>query len=431
MNEGLRVALADKDIDKMTGEEINDTYDKVIGVSSIVNGEPTPEEGKLTSEQAKAIINTANESFVKDPDAVLMDKIEKGEIKLDSSDLKTKEGYAVIDPSSGKVKQVIDNFGGDDIDIDSLINDDIGDIEDVIVEEDNIRHGLTEAYGIEEIDTEEVFILLDLVKRFNDGDTRIKYNDLPTSIKTKIANTIIEKSGRGLVYTGTKDLKDRMAREFISELAIQSLSDKVQDVFVDLGNTISNYTKKELSKSLTDITYSHATMFKEKFPEFAEKAEKEGKIKEAQQLRDVSAAYDEACTLNKMYDIYENTGKLRVKKFDIEKPQKLYQSIRDKYAHTKLTIRDVAMLEPILDRHLPEYIDMDDIKAFLVIFCKYCMNFNPSNIAEHTFMYYFVYNICILDMCDETNEESMKLKENTINTIVKFITLIRKKMGKE
>src|SRR5699024_8690914 len=143
-------------------------------------------EGKLTSEQAKAIINTANKSFVKDPDAVLMDKIEKGEIKLDSSDLKTKEGYAVIDPSSGKVKQVIDNFGGDDIDIDSLINDDIGDIEDVIVEEDNIRHGLTEAYGIEEIDTEEVFILLDLVKRFNDGDTRIKYNDLPTSIKTKI-----------------------------------------------------------------------------------------------------------------------------------------------------------------------------------------------------------------------------------------------------
>ena len=222
-----------------------------------------------------------------------------------------------------------------------------------------------------------------------------------------------------------------MAREFISELAIQSLSDKVQDVFVDLGNTISNYTKKELGKSLTDITYSHAIMFKEKFPAFAEKAEKEGKIKEAQQLRDVSAAYDEACTLNKMYDMYENTGKLRVKKFDIEKPQKLYQSIRDKYAHTKLTIRDVAMLEPILDRHLPEYIDMDDIKTFLVIFCKYCMNFNPSNIAEHTFMYYFVYNICILDMCDETNEESMKLKENTINTIVKFITLIRKKMGKE
>src|SRR5699024_11771569 len=47
-------------------------------------------------------------------------------------------------------KQVIYNFGGDDIDIDSLINDDIGDIEDVIVEEDNIRHGLTEAYGIED-----------------------------------------------------------------------------------------------------------------------------------------------------------------------------------------------------------------------------------------------------------------------------------------
>lgn len=431
MNESeLKTTLMEKDIDSMTDAEINDTYDKVMGISSVKEEEPS-ESTKLTKEQVKDVINAANKSFEKDPDAILMDRIENGEIAIDTSDLKAKQGYAVIDPASGKVKTVVDNPGGDDIDIDSLLNDEIGNIEDVIVEESNIRHGLADTYGIEDIDTEDVFVLLELVKRFNDGDTRIKYNDLPTSIKTKIANAIIEKSGRGLVYTGTKDLKDRMAREFISELAVQSLSDKVQDVFVDLGNTIHNYTKSELSKSLTDITYSHSQMFREKFPEFAKKAEEEGKTKEAQQLREVSDAYNEACTLNKMYDMYANTGKLRVKKFDIEKPQKLYQSIRDKYAHTKLTIRDVAMLEPILDRHLPEYIDMDDIKAFLVIFCKYCMNFNPSNIAEHTFMYYFVYNICILDMCDETNEESMKLKENTINTIVKFITLIRKKMGKE
>lgn len=416
-------------IDNMTDAEINDTYDKVMGISSV--DEEKPEPTKLTEDQVKEIIGAANKSFEKDPDAVLMDKIENGEITLDTSDLKTKQGYAVIDPVSGKVKTLVDKPGGDDIDIDSLLNDEIGNIEDVVVEESNIRHALSEAYDIEDINAEDISILLNLVKRFNDGYTRIKYNDLPSYIKTRIANIIIERSGRGLVYTGTRDLKDRMAREFISELAVQSLSDKVQDVFVDLGNTIHNYTKYELSKSLTDITYNHAQMFREKFPEFANKAEEEGKTKEAQQLRDVSDAYNEACTLNKMYDMYANTGKLRVKKFDIEKPQKHYQAIRDKYAHTKLTIRDIAMLEPILDRYLPDYIDMDDIRAFLVIFCKYCMNFNPSNIAEHTFMYYFIYNICILDMCDDTNEESVKLKENTINTIVNFITLIRKKMGKE
>ena len=415
MNEAeLKAALANKDIDNMSDEEINETYDNLMS---------------LTDDQVENIKNTAKNMRNNDPDAVLMEKIQNGELDLNTDDLKEQDKYAVIDPLSGKVKTLMDSPGGNEnADIDDILGDDLKDIEDIEVTEENVRKGISELYG-SDLNDSDVLVVLDLVKRFQDDGYKAKYDDLPSSIKSQIAKTIMEKNNA--VYMGTKDLKDRMARTFIEEVSMQSLADKAQEIFVDLGTSINNYARKEISKSLSSITNTHSEMFTKKMLEFADKAESEGKTKEAEQLRNVSKAYTEACTLETMYNTYINTGKLKVKKFDIEKPQKVYQSMRDKYSKTKLTIRDVAMLEPILDRHLPEYIDMDDIKAFLIVFCKYCMNFSPSNIAEHTFMYYFIYNICLLDMCDETDEKSVEFRDNTIKTITKFIDLIRKRMGKE
>lgn len=400
--------------DDSTDQEINEAYDKLMSLN--------PEQEELVKAKAKDMRE-------QDPDAVLMEKIQNGEIKTDLSELKTQDAFASIDPNSGKVKHVLSSPGGDDdIDLDSLLNDDIGDIDDIVLNEDDIKSGV-KAYNIEDMDADSIATILELVNRYQNGDTRIKYDELPSYVKSLIAKTIMEKNNS--IYTGTKDLKDRMARSFIHEVAMEALSHKAQNIFVDLGNNINAYAKSELSKSISNISVTHSKMFTQKFIEFADKAEKEGKIEDAQKLRDVSKAYTEACTLDSMYKMYANTGKLKVKKFDLEKPDKVYQSMRDKYAKTKLSIRDVKMLEPILDRHLPDYIDMDDIKAFLIIFCKYCMNMSPANIVDHTFMYYFIYNICLLDMCDENNEESIKFRDETIKTITKFIDLIRKKMGKE
>lgn len=400
--------------DDSTDQEIDKAYDTLMS---------------LTPGQEESVKKAAEDMRKKDPDAVLLEKIQNGEIKPDISDLKTVDGFASIDPASGKVRNISYEAGGDEnIDIDDLLNDEIGDIEDIKLDSNDIKSGI-KAYNLEDIDADSIATILELSNRYQNGDTRIKYDELPSIIKSMIAKTIMEKNNS--IYTGTKDLKDRMARTFIHEVTMEALSSKAQTIFVDMGNAINNYTKKEMSKSISSVSVSHDKMFREKFLEFADKAEKEGKTEDAQKLRDVSAAYMEAHTLKSMYDTYAHTGKIKVKKFDLEKPDKVYQSMRDKYAKTKLNIRDVAMLEPILDRQLPEYIDMDDIKAFLIIFCKYCMNMSPSNIADHTFMYYFIYNICMLDICDENNEESVKFKDETIKNITKFIELIRKKMGKE
>lgn len=416
---------------------MNDKINEAKGILNNINDDSTDQEineaynnlMSLTPEQEESVINAAEDMRKKDPDAILLEKIQNGEIKPDTSDLKTVDGFASIDPASGKVRNISYEAGGDeDIDIDDLLNDEIGDIEDIKLDENDIKGGI-KAYNLEDIDADSIATILELSNRYQNGDTRIRYDELPSIIKSMIAKTIMEKNNS--IYTGTKDLKDRMARSFIHEVTMEALSNKAQTIFVDMGNAINNYTKKEMSKSISSVSISHDKMFREKFLEFADKAEKEGKTEDAQKLRDVSAAYIEAHTLKSMYDIYAHTGKIKVKKFDLEKPDKVYQSMRDKYAKTKLNIKDVKILEPILDRHLPEYIDMDDIKALLIIFCKYCMNMSPSNIAEHTFMYYFIYNICMLDICDENNEESVKFKDETIKNITRFIELIRKKMGKE
>ena len=85
------------------------------------------------------------------------------------------------------------------------------------------------------------------------------------------------------------------------------------------------------------------------------------------------------------------------------------------------------MLESILDRNLPSYINMDDIRKFLITFCKYCRNFKPENIVEHTFMYYFIMNIRTLDIYNKDDEKDNEFYKKFINNIVSFIDLIIKK----
>lgn len=410
------------DIDNMSDQEINEAYDKLLNISPDTKEDTDTE---LTEENVKDILKTA-QRVPKDPETELYDKIQNGEIDVSDmkKDLESTESYAHIDPVTGKIKYNTPNPGGE-TDLDALIDEKI---EDVELTEDNVYKSVKKVYGTE-LNDDDVRTLLNLVKRYQDGDTRIKYDDLPGIVKSEIAKTIMKENSA--VYMGSRDLKDRMARTFIEGVAAEAMINQINDVYVDLANTINKYATEELSNSMDSITKNQRNMFEVKFPEFADKADEEGKHDVAETMRRTSEWFKESYTYKRMYDTYANTGRLKVKKIELEKPQRVYQSILDKYAKSKYNIRNVAMLEPILDRHLPDWIDMEDIRAFIVVFCKFCMNFSPDVLEEHTFMYYFIYNICMLDMHNETNEESKTFYDELVKNIVMFIELIRKKRGKE
>ena len=76
----------------------------------------------------------------------------------------------------------------------------------------------------------------------------------------------------------------------------------------------------------------------------------------------------------------------------------------------------------MLDMKLNGDIHINDIKKFFILFYKYTLNFNPSVVEEHTFMYYTIMNIITLNFLDlyekeDENEFLVKVKNGVMNVI--------------
>ena len=130
-------------------------------------------------------------------------------------------------------------------------------------------------------------------------------------------------------------------------------------------------------------------------------------------------------TYEDMYEAYKN-GKIKVKNIQVDKFKRTCQEFKRKYYNSTFQIRDIGMTIGTLDRVLDNKYNINSIKKFIVAFINYTMNFTPSNIEEHVFMYYFIQNILALDInLPKSGYETFNelVKQN----IYKFIDLIIEK----
>lgn len=405
------------DLTNATPEQIDEVYDKLIEFGN-----------SLTEEQIEKIKDTASEVDLSE-DTSLMRSIESGEVSIDienDTETVTEEKLVNIDPVTGKAMSVLDE---EDIppatEFDEFLKEEFGDVEDVEVSDESIIKTINKIYG-SGFSAADIMNIIQLVKKYQNGED-VKYKDMPASIKSKIAQAII--SEKSSIYAGNIEIKDQMARSFIENIAMESFSVEITKIHTDLNESIDKYIKDEMGSVVSKSTISQRDILERKVLEIADKIEDE-KPEDAAKLRNVSKQFTESYTYESMKKMFMETGKLKIKKFELEKPNKVYQAFNFKYAKTKMVIRDISMVEPILDRNLPDNISLDDIRKFLIVFCKYCKNFNPDNIVEHTFMYYFITNICTLDVHKKSNTEDRSANDfynDLINNIVDFINIINSK----
>lgn len=394
---------------------IDEAYDNLMKMG---DGE------KLTEDQINQI-KLAAASSQKAPSTDLMQKIENGEIDFDQfSNDDDEVMYANIDPVTGKPKAINAKAPSSDYDLDDFFDaeEEFKDVEDMEISDESVKKALETKFGNSVQDSDAISII-QLVKDYQDGK-KIGYDDLPRMFKNEIAKTIM--NANNSIYTGNKELKDQMARSFIDAISNESIINEINQIHTDLASSINNYVEKEIGAVVTKSNESQRDILQNKILEIANNIEKE-KPEDAKRLRDVNKAFIESYTYESMKKMLKETGKLRVKKIEIEKPMKVYQDFNMKYAKSKMTIQDISMLEPILDRNLPSHINMDDIRKFLISFCKYCRNFKAENIVEHTFMYYFIMNIRTLDIYNKDDEKEKEFYGNLINNISNFIDLIVRK----
>lgn len=380
---------------------------------------------------SEVLENEANQS----PDIKLLREIQEGKIpeELLEDEVESNSGFANINPITGQFMNVDtidsdeDNMGKS---LDSYLEElDKIDAEHVELSESSITKTLETNYG-QELSLDDLKKVQSAIEKFKNDD-KITYNDMPDPIKKEIAKTITsmtDQSGSA-VYVGNKELRNQMAREFIGTVIQESYAEEFSKTMIDLQKDIDRISKNEISKIYSNATIRQRDIMENKTIEIAKEIESKEPEK-AKLLREISYSFKQSYLLEDMYKTCRDTGKLRVKYIEMEKPSKVYKDFNMKYEKSKYAIKNFEMLEPILDRHLPDYIDMKYIRKFLIIFCKYCKNMNPNKIQDHVFMYYFITNITSLDLFDKNNSQDKEFYDKIIDNIIRFIELIKLKENK-
>lgn len=136
----------------------------------------------------------------------------------------------------------------------------------------------------------------------------------------------------------------------------------------------------------------------------------------------------ESYTYTKMLDMYLHTGKLRVKKIELEKFVKTCNSWIQRYSNHKMTINNLSDTLPVLAAHFK--FSEDTLKRFVIIFTKYAMNMSPDVLNEHVYMYYFIKNILSLNYYNHEDEKESAFYDTVKENIEHFLTEIDKKENK-
>lgn len=217
---------------------------------------------------------------------------------------------------------------------------------------------------------------------------------------------------------GSKTHRNDIAKSFIDQIIREAIFDneitKVQDLMgsvakeLDISNTIDMYSKYQKG------------LMEDNLRKHAEKLREEGQTDKADQLDKISDAYHQSYTLEVLIkDINEYGGKYKIKNIEMEKiDSRVFDSFNSKYIESEFTIPDIKEAFAIA---LSKFIDYDekDIKKFFIVFCKYCKDFVPENIEQHTFMYYTLMNIITLNFedVDADNEFAKSIRKSVSNVI--------------
>ena len=232
--------------------------------------------------------------------------------------------------------------------------------------------------------------MMELVQRRLNGEKFSPYKELPDTFKNFI-NTQIATNG-GVVNSTTRN----SAANVLINLACDSYKESNYDMDIDamlneFSSTASDLYEamdKDYGNLIVDITDEIYV----KINNAIDKAKEENNSATINKLSEMKDAVDEAFHLTKFKEFCKT---VKIKKFDLEKPQKFYSDFNQKYADHVNTINDITYCAEVLSHHNSYGIKKN--VALIVAFCKYCMNKKPDNFNDHTFMYYFVRNIYTLD----------------------------------
>lgn len=394
---------------------------------------------QLTDEEVDELLITIHEVNKDNKNIQTIKKITSGEFNPDElpSDEVKKKVFTSIDPVSGRSNGVVNTGYGKDSEndlIEDFINDTLDETNLTIdsFTTDEIRKSIINSKMVKEDKLTDDNVL-QLVQAFNKiaKKEKIKYDDLPEFMQKLVNRLLLNEYQKDI----TAPLNDKLIKNFIAGSVIEQLygeiiNTRMDSVCIDLKTGIQNLAEKQIKSESAKARQMYYRTFVERFPVLSAECREKGDTAKADLLDRVSKGYISAHTLNDMYSAF-NTGKIKVKKIDLEKIHKHYHEFNSKYEWSVFTINDITTCVDILDRYVKKAYTMESIKAFIVLFCKYTRDMKPTRqqVDEHTFMYYFIDNIVTLDTYDRNDETEKEYYDKFLKNVENFLNLITQKIS--
>lgn len=390
--ENLENDCAETDV-QLTDEEIQKQYLNYL------------DEIKESSEELKMVANFPSnngvETVIPEKEEVFAEKV------IVNRDLRTGSMVPI-----GKAEEF--KASKSNVDIEDVLS---GKIPDNITDselQNSDAEAIINEYHIAESDALE---LIKVAKRYQRKEKFNVYNALPTSVQNMVKKGLMDN------HMLNNDMIKVAAEAFVSGIISDVTLDKYQVEFEQEMNKVFQEDLPEVTGILIDSILNH----KGSLLEAAQKLRDQDKVEQAETLEQIADACEEAYTYKLFKDALNNHS-IKIKKIEVEQYNKIFRDFDFKYSNSPYKITSVSMIPMVLNRILPvnSGISTEDIIKFTVAFCKYCVNYKPSNPVHHSFMYYFINSI----IASEINTDSEKyndFKYMILNNIKDCINIMKEK----
>lgn len=293
------------------------------------------------------------------------------------------------------------------------------------IEAQDIMDAKDSQFGDLNVSYEEAVELAKLAEEYRLNKDSVKFRYLPERIQ-KLLNTHMTEI-LGILPDGSNTAQINEIKNTLAEALIQEYCQTISMKKTEEG--YENF-QKDIPKELSSAYKVYNNAMKMQISRYEQMMEDPEKKALAKACLD---AIDDAYNLNRLI---EAAPRIRIKKFDIEKPNRVFNSIHAKYISPKTHIYNVygctlTLASHLLKDHIIEGEDELENRELartlavkiMLIFCKVCQNYSTEHIEEHNFMYFFTYNIYLLNMYqgEEHEEHAQGFYEN----IKKLIAVMR------
>lgn len=418
----------------LTDENVKDLNDKIEEIAA--ESEVTKSVSELPSSNG---ITERNPEDIEDKGEMKMMNVEvdpkTGEHKiLGSTITSTSETEDLEKNYNETFEEMIDRVDRGEVSYDQSEDSEFteSDIKEYVEASKNNKESVyKEMFGDEDIPETDLLKLLEIVNRRKNNEEFNVYKEFPESVQKMIDKYVSKNLPSDMM------IKQNRAKEFRNMISESLLQEFVSNIEVsriqkDLHKEIESIFNSSTA-DIADSIIGYTTERNAKYREYAENMEDPGKKAKVIGILD---HIDEAFNL---VGLKEFCKKCKIRGIDLESKRwdhfSIYDAFLYKYQNSNYSIYSIYTAEQVLFRILnADNIHTDDtgnstiddkvaypkelIRAFFIAFTSQCANYKTSNVEEHAYMYYVLYNIVLSDLNKGASKEKTEPFINNIKECI-------------